>query len=94
MITVKDIQKAEDKPQACKDDSGRLRVGAAVGTGADTDDRVEALMGGMEDNWSFDVTYQGQSIASIEWHDGLKARDALKQCLAGKAFDNKSHLRD
>ncbi|MBI2379766.1 MAG: IMP dehydrogenase [Gammaproteobacteria bacterium] len=44
MITVKDIQKAEDKPQACKDDSGRLRVGAAVGTGADTDDRVEALV--------------------------------------------------
>ncbi len=55
---------------------------------------IEALMGGMEDNWSFDVIYQGQSIASIEWHDGLKARDALKQCLAGKAFDNKSHLRD
>lgn len=55
---------------------------------------IEALMGGMEDNWSFDVIYQGQSIASIEWHDGLKARDELKRCLAGKDFDNKSHLRD
>ena len=44
MITVKDIQKAEDKPNACKDSSGRLRVGAAVGTGADTDQRVAALV--------------------------------------------------
>mgnify|MGYP006274936849 FL=1 len=43
LITVKDIQKAEDKPHASKDDQGQLRVGAAVGTGADTDERVEAL---------------------------------------------------
>ena len=43
MVTVKDIQKATDKPQACKDDQGRLRVGAAVGTGADTEQRVAAL---------------------------------------------------
>ena len=44
MITAKDFQKAKDYPQACKDDSGALRVGAAVGTGYDTDDRVEALV--------------------------------------------------
>ncbi len=44
MITVKDIQKSSDFPIACKDDHGRLRVGAAVGTGPDTDDRVAALM--------------------------------------------------
>ncbi len=43
MITVKDIQKSEDYPQACKDEQGRLRVGAAVGTGADTEERVTAL---------------------------------------------------
>lgn len=55
---------------------------------------IEALMEGMEDNWSFDVLYQGNAIASIEWHDGLKAREELKKCLAGKPFDNKSHLRD
>ena len=55
---------------------------------------IEALMGGMEDNWSFDVIYQGQSIASIEWHDGLKARDELKKCLAGRSFDKQGHLRD
>jgi len=44
MITVKDIQKATDFPYACKDDQGRLRVAAAVGTGGDTDERVERLV--------------------------------------------------
>ncbi|MDH5183077.1 MAG: IMP dehydrogenase [Gammaproteobacteria bacterium] len=44
MITVKDIQKATEKPNACKDDQGSLRVGAAVGVGAGTDERVTALV--------------------------------------------------
>jgi IMP dehydrogenase len=44
MITVKDIQKAKDNPQACKDEQERLIVGAAVGTGADTGERVGALV--------------------------------------------------
>lgn len=44
MITVKDILNAKTKPSACKDDSGHLRVGAAVGTGGDTEERVEALV--------------------------------------------------
>ena len=44
MITVKDIQKAHDYPYACKDSRGALRVGAAVGTGIDTDERVAALV--------------------------------------------------
>jgi IMP dehydrogenase len=44
LITVKDIQKAEDKPMAAKDSSGQLRAGAAVGTGQDTGDRVDALV--------------------------------------------------
>ncbi len=44
LITVKDIQKATDKPDACKDDQGRLRVGAAVGVGAGTDERIAALV--------------------------------------------------
>lgn len=44
MITVKDIQKAKDYPQACKDEQERLRVGAAVGTGQCTEERVEALV--------------------------------------------------
>ncbi len=44
LITVKDIQKASEYPSACKDDQGRLRVGAAVGTGGGTEERVKALV--------------------------------------------------
>jgi len=44
MITVKDIQKSTDFPNACKDEQGRLRVGAAVGTGAGTEERIAALV--------------------------------------------------
>lgn len=44
MITVKDIQKAQDYPYACKDEYGRLRVGAAVSTGPGTEERVAALV--------------------------------------------------
>ncbi len=44
MITVKDIQKSTDFPLACKDEQGRLRVGAGVGTGAGTDERIAALV--------------------------------------------------
>ena len=43
MITVKDIQRAKDYPSACKDANEALVVGAAVGTGADTEQRVDAL---------------------------------------------------
>jgi IMP dehydrogenase len=44
LITVKDINKAETYPSACKDENGSLRVGASVGTSPDTDDRVAALV--------------------------------------------------
>jgi IMP dehydrogenase len=44
LITVKDILKGIEHPYACKDELGRLRVGAAVGTSADTDERVELLV--------------------------------------------------
>ena len=44
LITVKDIQKAKENPKACRDDQERLRVGAAVGTGEGTEERVAALV--------------------------------------------------
>ena len=44
MITVKDIQKSHDNPNACKDERERLRVGAAVGTGPDSEARISALV--------------------------------------------------
>jgi IMP dehydrogenase len=44
LVTVKDVLKSSEHPLACKDEMGRLRVGAAVGIGADTDERVELLV--------------------------------------------------
>ncbi len=44
MITLKDYQKAEQKPNACKDEFGRLRVGAAVGAGPGNEERIDALV--------------------------------------------------
>ena len=44
LVTVKDIQKSKDFPNACKDEFGQLRVGAAVGTGAGTPERIDALV--------------------------------------------------
>ena len=44
LVTLKDIRKSEDYPNACKDQFGRLRVAAAVGTGADTAERVAAIV--------------------------------------------------
>jgi IMP dehydrogenase len=44
MITAKDIQKAKDNPNACRDEQERLRVGAAVGVGQGTEERVQALV--------------------------------------------------
>ena len=44
LITVKDIQKAKENPNACRDEQESLRVGAAVGTGAGTEERVDALV--------------------------------------------------
>jgi IMP dehydrogenase len=44
LITVKDILKATEHPNACKDPAGKLRVGAAIGVGGDADERVERLV--------------------------------------------------
>jgi IMP dehydrogenase len=44
LVTVKDIQKATEYPEACKDEFGQLRVGAAVSTGAGTEERVAGLV--------------------------------------------------
>lgn len=51
---------------------------------------IDALLAGMEDKWNFDVSYEGKSIANIEWHDGLNARNELANCLAGKPYDGET----
>ncbi|WP_371186648.1 IMP dehydrogenase [Thalassotalea maritima] len=65
MITVKDFQKAESKPNACKDEFGRLRVGAAVGVGAGTDERIAALVEAGVDILLIDTSH-GHSQGVIE----------------------------
>ena len=65
LITVKDIQKALDFPNACKDPDGRLRVGAAVGTGADTMARVAALTEAGVDCIAIDTAH-GHSARVLE----------------------------
>ena len=65
LITVKDIQKARDNPNACKDDRERLRVGAAVGVGGDTEQRVAALVEAGVDALVVDTAH-GHSDGVIE----------------------------
>ncbi len=65
LITVNDFRKAELYPNACKDSFGRLRVGAAVGTGADTPDRVIALIEAGADVLVVDTAH-GHSNGVIE----------------------------
>ncbi|RLA42540.1 MAG: IMP dehydrogenase [Gammaproteobacteria bacterium] len=65
LITVKDIDKAERFPNACKDDQGRLRVGASVGTSADTEQRVEALITAGVDVLVVDTAH-GHSLNVLE----------------------------
>lgn len=57
LITYKDITKTKDRPNSCKDDMGRLRVGAAVGIAGDTLQRVEALIGAAVDAIVIDTAH-------------------------------------
>ncbi len=69
LITVKDILKATEHPLACKDDLGRLRAGAAVGTGGDTEERVDALVAAGVDVLVVDTSH-GHSkgvLDRIQW---------------------------
>jgi IMP dehydrogenase len=82
MITVKDFQKATEFPRACKDERGRLRVGAAVGTTPDTLDRVAALREAGADLVVVDTAH-GHSRGVIETVGRIKAKWADAQVIAG-----------
>ena len=82
MITVKDIQKAKEFPRACKDEGGRLRVGAAVGTTADTMDRVAALRDAGVDLVVVDTAH-GHSRGVIDTVARIKKRWPDQQVIAG-----------
>ena len=82
MITAKDFQKAKDFPMACKDDSGALRVGAAVGTGFDTDDRVDALVEAGVDLIVVDTSH-GHSKGVLERVTRVKTAHPYVQVIGG-----------
>jgi IMP dehydrogenase len=65
LITVKDIQKARDNPDSCKDDHERLRVGAAVGVGGDSEARIAALVAAGVDVLVVDTAH-GHSNGVVE----------------------------
>jgi IMP dehydrogenase len=82
MITVKDIQKSSDFPLACKDEWGRLRVGAAVGTGGDTEERVAALVGAGVDVIVVDTAH-GHSLNVLNRVRWVKAHYPKVQVIGG-----------
>lgn len=82
MITVKDMQKATDYPNACKDDQGRLRVGAAVGVGAETDERIAALAVAGVDIIVVDTAH-GHSLGVLERVTWVKKNFPKIQVIGG-----------
>ena len=82
LITYKDITKAKDRPNACKDEFGRLRVAAAVGIASDTLDRIEALVTADVDAVIIDTAH-GHHINIIETLKKAKARFRDIDIIAG-----------
>jgi len=82
LITVKDILKSTEHPLACKDDLGRLRAGAAVGTGADTEERVDALVAAGVDVIVVDTSH-GHSQGVLERVQWVKRRYPNVQIIGG-----------
>ena len=82
LITVTDIDKAEQFPNACKDDQGRLRVGASVGVGEGTDERVEALVEANVDVLVVDTAH-GHSKNVLERVDRIKKKYPSVEVIGG-----------
>src|SRR5580692_5568616 len=91
MITVKDFQKATEFPRACKDEGGRLRVGAAIGTTPDTLDRVTALREAGVDVIVLDTSH-GHSRGVLEMIARLKARWGDLELIAGNIVTREAAL--
>jgi len=82
LITVKDILKSTEHPLASKDELGRLRVGAAVGTGGDTEERVEALMVAGVDVLVVDTSH-GHSQGVLDRVQWIKRKFPQVQVIGG-----------
>ncbi len=82
LITLKDIRKSEDFPNAAKDELGRLRSAAAVGTGADTADRVDAIIEAGVDVVVVDTAH-GHSQGVIDQVKAIKSKYPLISIVGG-----------
>lgn len=82
LVTYKDITKAKDKPLACKDEKGRLRVAAGVGIAGDTMDRVDELIKAQVDALVIDTAH-GHSFGVVEILKKIKAKYPEKDVVAG-----------
>ncbi|MDO4700060.1 MAG: IMP dehydrogenase [Moraxella sp.] len=91
LITVNDFTKAENNPNACKDSQGRLRVGAAVGTGLDTEARAEALVAAGVDVVIVDTAH-GHSRGVIERVNWIKKNYPDVQVIGGNIATGEAAL--
>ncbi|MDW8433169.1 MAG: IMP dehydrogenase [Aquificaceae bacterium] len=91
LITIKDITKRKKYPNACKDHLGRLRVGAAVGTGDDTVDRVSALVSVGVDVIAVDTAH-GHSKRVLETVEKLKSLFPQVDVIAGNVATEEGAL--
>jgi len=82
LVTYKDITKAKDKPLACKDEKGRLRVAAGVGIAGDTMDRVDELIKAQVDALVIDTAH-GHSRGVLEILKKIKSKYPEKDVVAG-----------
>ncbi len=82
LITVKDIQKRLDFPNACKDAQGRLRVGAAIGVGSDAEERLERLLAAGVDVIAVDSAH-GHTANVLDLIQRIKRQRPELQLIAG-----------
>ena len=82
LITVKDILKSTEHPNACKDEHGKLRVGAAVGVGEGTEDRVDRLVEAGVDVIIVDTAH-GHAQAVLDRVEWIKKRHPKMQVIGG-----------
>lgn len=91
LITIKDIIKIKKYPNACKDELGRLRVGAAIGTGPETEERVARLLKAGVDILCVDTAH-GHSKLVIETAKGIKKRHPEIPLMAGNVATGEGTL--
>jgi IMP dehydrogenase len=91
LVTIKDIEQAQQHPAAAKDDMGRLRVGAAVGVGADREGRVEALLSAGADVIVIDTAH-GHSKGVIDAVAATRRSFPKAQLVAGNVATGEATL--